>query len=156
MIGSHDFDFSFSGLKTAFANATKENFPVLRTSSDKVGWKQIILEQINESQKQILYDLCASLQDSITDVLVKKTLAAAEKFHTSSIIFGGGVSANQILRDKFQKELSTKHSGLNAKLFFPPKPLCVDNAAMIAAAAVFQGNETPWENVTADPELYFD
>lgn len=150
MLGDHSFEFSFSGLKTSFLNKTKEYFPLLRTSPEKIGWNQILLEKnISEKQKQLLYNLCASLQEAIIDVLVKKTLQAAEKFNTTSVILGGGVSANEKLRETFRNKLT-------ANFFVPPKSLSTDNGAMIGAAAFFQGKETPWEEISANPELYFE
>jgi len=153
MIGSHDSNFSFSGLKTAFLNATRQNFPILRTTSEKIGWQQIAFEEtLDEQKKQILYDLCASLQEAIVAVLVKKTIQAAEKFHVKSILLSGGVAANQKLVDTFKQKIANQ----NFKLFVPSKNLCTDNAAMIGAAAFFRKKITDWGNLTANPQLYFD
>lgn len=130
LIGSGDFDFSFSGLKTA----------VLRET-----------QTINELDTQTVSDLALATQDAIIDVLIKKTVKAAQKHSAKSILLSGGVAANQSLRDVFSV-LSSKFS---VKLFVPQKFLCTDNAAMIAAAAFYNYNPVPWKNVTADPELYF-
>ncbi|HVF69875.1 MAG TPA: tRNA (adenosine(37)-N6)-threonylcarbamoyltransferase complex transferase subunit TsaD, partial [Xanthomonadales bacterium] len=102
MIGSHDFDFSFSGLKTSFFNATKEHFSILRNDipNSKVGWNQVAEGRHSINDKQKLYDLCASLQEAIVDVLVKKTIKAAKKYNAKSLLISGGVAANQALRDK--------------------------------------------------------
>lgn len=161
MIGSHDFEFSFSGLKTAFLNETKQSFPILRTSTEKIGWEQIALEkQMTESQKQTLYNLCASLQQAIVDVLVKKTMQAAQKYNVKSIILGGGVAANESLRNRFALEIRNLRPkvpvGLDIPFFFPEKWLCTDNGAMIAAAGFFNNKEVSWKDLTANPELYFD
>lgn len=136
MIGSNDFDFSFSGLKTA----------VMRTVQSQTS-------QITPNS-QTATDICASVQQAIIDVLVKKTLTAAKKYHAKSILLGGGVGANQTLRDQL-KQSAISHK-LSAEFFCPPKNLCTDNAAMIAAAAFFNYKEVPWQKITADPELYFD
>ncbi len=149
MLGTHDYEFSFSGLKTAFLNITKKHFPVLRNTSinEKVGWQQILLEnQLSQSEKQHVYNLCASLENAIVDVLIKKTLKAATYYQVKSLLLSGGVAANQSLRDRFK---------LETKFFAPPKSLCTDNGAMIATAAFFNYKELPWQRVTADPELYF-
>jgi len=130
MIYSKDFDFSFSGLKTAVWRETK----IIKNFDDKK-----------------IANLCASTQKAITDVLAKKTLNAAQNYKVKSILLGGGVASNQSLRD----ELSVKCSMLNVKLFAPQKSLCTDNAAMIGAYAVFNYKKVPWDKITANPELYF-
>lgn len=132
MINSDDFDFSFSGLKTAVSREVKT------------------IEQLNNVT---ISDLSASLQQAIIDVLVTKTLKAAEKYSVKSILLSGGVAANQKLREEF--ELNAKRYLLDAKFFAPAKNLCTDNAAMIASAAFFNFKPIPWRKIVADPELYF-
>ncbi len=129
------YDFSFSGLKTA----------VLRE-----------VQKIQNINGQIVKDLSRGVQDAITDVLVSKTLKAAEEFGVQSVILSGGVAANETLRTAFQEMLDTKYQILHTKLFAPTKSLCTDNAAMIGAAAFFRDQQVHWDNVTANPELYFD
>jgi len=126
MVHSKDFDFSFSGLKTA----------VLREVKDKT------------LNKKLISDISASVQAAVVDVLVAKTLMAAETFKVKSVLLGGGVAANQRLRDSLKNELGDK-------LFIPPKNLCTDNGAMIAAAAFFNGKPVPWSKLSANPQLYF-
>lgn len=154
MLSSNDYEFSFSGLKTAFLNTTKHHFPILRTTlpNSQAGWNQVSLEQnISDKEKQVLFDLCASLQKAIIDVLVKKTLKAVKHYQVSSIILSGGVSANQLLRDEFEHMAQSE----GKKLYVPPRSLCTDNAAMIAAAAYYNYKPVDWHSITADPELYF-
>lgn len=129
------YDFSFSGLKTA---ALRE---VQKIST---------LDEITTS------NLCRGVQDAIIDTLVSKTLKAAEEFDVASIILSGGVAANETLREEFRNRLGTKYRKLNTKFFAPPRSLCTDNAAMIGAAACFRQTDSPWQEVTANPELYFD
>jgi N6-L-threonylcarbamoyladenine synthase len=154
MIGSHDYAFSFSGLKTAFLNETREHFPILRKDipNSKVGWQQVIMEdKLSAKEKQIVYDLCASLQKAIVDVLVRKTIKAAQEHNVKSILLSGGVSANEMLRNEF--EMQSKK--LSIDFFAPAKNLSTDNGAMIASAAFFNNKPAVWETITADPELYF-
>ena len=132
MIGSSDLNFSFSGLKAAV-------------------WRKI--NEIKDLNNKIIVDICASTQKAIIDVLVKKTLNAAQKYEVKSILLGGGVASNQNLQDEI--ELNAKRYPLNAKIFCPPKNLCTDNAAMIATAGFFNYKEIPWRKLKADPELYF-
>lgn len=130
MIGSKDFNFSFSGLKAAVWRETKT------------------IEQLSN---RTIADICASVQQSIIEVLVRKTIRAAEKYEVKSILLGGGVAANQ----KLQDELEVRSEELGVKFFAPAKSLCADNAAMIGAYACFHPKKTDWEELTADPELYF-
>lgn len=156
MIGSDDYAFSFSGLKTAFLNTTKKHFSILRNNlpDSNAGWQQVVLENnVSENEKQTIYDLCAGLQKAIVSVLVRKTIKAAQQYNVQSVLVSGGVSANASLRETFEKE--TKEKLPNAQLFFPPRFLSTDNAAMIAAAAFYDQKKVAWKDVTADPELYF-
>jgi N6-L-threonylcarbamoyladenine synthase len=133
LIGSNDFDFSFSGLKTA----------VLRE-----------IQRQAELSNERISNICYSLQEAIFDVLIKKTLKAANEYNAKSILLGGGVTANQTLRKRFESEIINQKSVI--KLFVPTKNLCTDNAAMIAAAAYFNNQQTDWRKISANPELYFD
>ena len=132
MIGSKDFDFSFSGLKAAV-------------------WREV--KKTENIDKNIKSDIAACVQKSIVEVLVRKTLKAAKKYNAKSILLGGGVAANQKLRD--QLKLKLKDLDLKAELFYPEKNLCTDNAAMIGAYAAFHPKKVLWKNITANPELYF-
>jgi len=131
MINSKDFDFSFSGLKTA----------VLRET----------LKDKNLKSKEVS-DICASAQKAIIDVLIKKTILAAGKYKVKSILLSGGVAANNKLREQFKIE-SLK---LGIPVFIPEKWLCTDNAAMIASAAYYSGKDVDFGKIDAVPDLYFD
>lgn len=133
LIGSKDYDFSFSGLKTA----------VLREVSS--------IKSINEQTKN---DLCASVQKVIIEILVKKTLNAAREFGAKTILIGGGVAANSKLREELENSISG--SNLNSKLIAPPKYLCTDNGAMIATTAFYNDQKKEWREIDANPNLYFD
>ena len=134
LIGSADFDFSFSGLKTA----------VFREVAT--------MKQLNNGT---IADISASAQKAVVDVLVHKTLKAARQYSAKSILLGGGVAANNKLREQF--ELSIVNGQMsNVKLFAPQKFLCTDNAVMIAAAAFFNNQTEPWQKIDANPNLYFD
>ena len=133
LMNSDDFDFSFSGLKTA----------VLRG-----------VQATKDLNNETISNLSYSLQEAIFAVLIKKTFSAAKKFGAKSILLGGGVAANQTLRERF--ELEAKNQKLELELFVPDKSLCTDNAAMIASAAFFNYVPTDWRKISANPELYFD
>lgn len=140
MIGTPDFDFSFSGLKTAVLNLVKKH-----------SW-DFTDTTFSQNNQQLLYDLCASAETAIVDVLVKKLIKAAKAYDVSTILLGGGVAANTKLKQTLHQTASNQLPGTT--VIVPPPYLCTDNAAMIAAAAYFT-KDFPQESVTADPELYF-
>jgi N6-L-threonylcarbamoyladenine synthase len=104
------WDFSFSGVKTS----------VLRT-----------VEALQAEGRPLhVDDLAASFQAAVVDILVEKTLAAADEYDVHDIIVAGGVSANKRLREKFMSESKRP-------VHIPPLSLCTDNAAMIAGAGYY-------------------
>jgi len=104
------YDFSFSGVKTALLYHVQRTKPASR-------------EAVN--------NIAADYVEAIMDVLVKKTLAAARDLGLRTIVVGGGVSANNRLRELFKNR--GKSRGKDLRILFPPFPLCTDNARMIAA-----------------------
>ncbi|MGG3890684.1 tRNA (adenosine(37)-N6)-threonylcarbamoyltransferase complex transferase subunit TsaD [Metabacillus fastidiosus] len=105
------YNFSFSGLKSAVINT-------LHNAKQKG-------EEINPQ------DLAASFQESVIEVLVTKTMRAAEQYNVKQVLLAGGVAANKGLRSALQKAFNEKK---DIELIIPPLSLCTDNAAMIAAA----------------------
>ena len=75
--------------------------------------------------------MAASFQEAVVDVLVHKTIRAAEKFQAQGILVAGGVSANQALRQAFKMRSPVP-------VHIPPIWLCTDNAAMIAGAGYYR------------------
>jgi len=108
----NNFNFSYSGLKTAVLEYLSRHKP----------------EYIEEHKA----DLAASIQQAIIDPLINKTLTWARQNHIKTILLAGGVAANSALRI----QLSEKASRLNIQVFYPSVSLCMDNAAMVGAAAV--------------------
>lgn len=133
LIDSNDFDFSFSGLKTA----------VLREVQSK-----------NKLNDEVISNISYSLQNAIFEILIRKTIKAAIRFDAKSILLGGGVAANQTLKKML--EFKIENLKLKTPLFIPEKRLCTDNAAMIATAGFFSNKRISWNKITANPELYFD
>ncbi|QTJ40339.1 tRNA (adenosine(37)-N6)-threonylcarbamoyltransferase complex transferase subunit TsaD [Dolosigranulum pigrum] len=116
MLHDETYDFSFSGLKSAFINTVH--------NADQRG------EALNKN------DLAASFQAAVIDVLVEKTIRAAKEKEVKQLLLSGGVAANKGLRDTLQAAVT---SGLpDVELLIPPLSLCGDNAAMIGAAAYAQ------------------
>jgi N6-L-threonylcarbamoyladenine synthase len=113
MINSKDFNFSFSGLKTAL---------LYKLQKDK-NWKRKI--------PQYSY----SFQKAVVDTLVKKTIKAAKKNNIKSILLVGGVSANNKLKEEMSKAINEDLN--NLKLFYPSLKYTGDNAAMISLASVY-------------------
>lgn len=114
-LDKEDFNFSFSGLKSAVLN-------LINTAHMKG-------ETINVS------NLCASFQNSVTRVLVDKTILAAKTYNAKQVIVAGGVAANKGLRNLMKTEVEKLG---NVSLSFPEFKYCTDNAAMIAVAGYFQ------------------
>jgi N6-L-threonylcarbamoyladenine synthase len=131
LLGSGDFDFSFSGLKTA---ALRE------------------VQRLGPLKGQALSDFCAAVEWSIVDVLVKKTVKAMIHYNVKSLLLGGGVAANKKLTERLHYEIS--NMSIEVSFFVPPAHLCTDNGAMIAAAGFF-ANALSWKKVAANPELYY-
>ncbi len=111
MIYHKNYDFSFSGLKTAV-----RYYVVTHPGADK-----------NVKTKA---DIAASFQEAALDVLIRKTARAIEETGAKTLFISGGVSINGELRRRFKKELGKK-----VKVYFPKREFCNDNAAMIATAA---------------------
>ncbi|MET0404922.1 MAG: tRNA (adenosine(37)-N6)-threonylcarbamoyltransferase complex transferase subunit TsaD [Cystobacter sp.] len=107
--GAENFDWSFSGLKTAVLHHVKKH---------------------GLPEGQALADLCASFQEAVADALSKKFIAAALRLGLPQLVVCGGVAANSRLRSLCQER--ARERGL--KLFLPPVRLCTDNGAMIAVA----------------------
>jgi N6-L-threonylcarbamoyladenine synthase len=107
LAGEDNLMMSFSGLKSS---------------------AQRLLEKMGPAEvEKNRNDLCASFQEAIVDILVKKMIRAAERFKCRKIVLTGGVSANSRLRAKFQ-EVAAQHQ---FQLVIPPLRYCTDNAAMI-------------------------
>ena len=109
MLHSKNFDFSFSGLKTAVLTLVKKQPELTDT---------------------IKANIAASFQESITEVLIYKTLKAMNFLNLNQIVVSGGVGANKQLREKLTKSSQED----NFQLFFPSLEFCTDNGAMIALA----------------------
>jgi N6-L-threonylcarbamoyladenine synthase len=130
---SKDFDFSFSGLKTAVLYTVKKT------------------KKINSNFKK---QLSASFQKAAFDVVIYKTLKAAKKYNIKTLTLGGGVSANKAL--VFDFEQAIKKEDLNLQFLSPNIGLSTDNAVMIAIAGFFrfsQKGANSWQKIEAKSNL---
>lgn len=110
--GEENGEFSFSGLKTAVRRYVETHTP------------EFIQENVG--------DIAASIEDAIIDSLVSKTIWALKKTGLKTLVVGGGVSANGLLRERLAKYCSSH----GIRLAFPSPQNSTDNGAMIAAAAI--------------------
>ena len=96
--------------------------------------------------------MAAEVQQSIIDVLIKKTIKAIKDFNAKSLILGGGVTANQELKKQFQKKLEKESPTTE---FFAPKPnLSTDNALMVAINGFYNKKDTTaWQTIEANGNL---
>lgn len=142
MMHTKDYDFSFSGLKTAVLYAWEK---------EKKENNEFFVVRQKTHQMQIAF--AAEIQQAIIDVLLKKTIKATKDYKAKTIILGGGVSANAELRRQFKKAVSKIYeapcthdrsdevSSKKIKLLFPPANLSTDNAVMTAITAYFHRNK---------------
>ena len=117
-LGPDSFDFSFSGLKTAVLYHVRGKGAEAKRRAARLSPEETA-------------DVAASFQEAVVDVLVTKTLRAAEASGVDRVIVGGGVAANRRLRARLQEEAG--RAGLEVLL--PAMRFCTDNAAMVAGLA---------------------
>lgn len=111
-VNANPLDFSFSGLKTAVLYRVR--------GQDGKG--------AAEEPGPDVADIAASFQETVVTLLVEKTLEAARHHGLKQVALGGGVACNQLLRERLQE----KAQAVGIESFYPSKPLCLDNGAMIA------------------------
>lgn len=134
------FDFSFSGLKTA-----------ARRTIDAARADAGLREPEEGLPHSVVAELAWGFQDSVTDVLVSKTIRAARAAGARSIVLGGGVAANSTLRGRLAGEAES----LGVPLIVPRPGLCTDNGAMIGAAGArrFLAGDRSGLDLEATPSL---
>ncbi len=128
MLKSGDFDFSFSGLKTSVLYAIKK------------------FETLTDRDRELL---AKDFEDSVTEVLLAKTLTAAKKYNVKEIILGGGVTANKKIRGAFTEAVSKELSGIH--LFIPSISLSGDNGLMIGVAGLLRSKSK--KHIVAEGQL---
>ncbi|MCR4314539.1 MAG: tRNA (adenosine(37)-N6)-threonylcarbamoyltransferase complex transferase subunit TsaD [Candidatus Uhrbacteria bacterium] len=169
MIDSKDFDFSFAGLKTA-----------VRVYLDRLCHCEEGIDRRSTKQSRDCFacarndknDVAASFQQAVVDVLVAKTLRAAQSTQPKSVILSGGVSANRLLRETLSNAIHSRFSGVSdgapavaeamagrkapVKFYCPDLSLTGDNAAMIGAAGLMKASRGEFVDplkLVADPNM---
>ena len=140
MLKSKDFNFSFSGLKTAVLYLVKKN------------------ENL-KNDSEFIQSVCYEFQQASVDVLIHKTLAATKKLNPKSIFLAGGVSANKELRKQLETAIQENFPAIN--FYCPKMKYTGDNAAMISTAAYFRWKKIKdrktylenWKNISTDANL---
>jgi len=122
-------DFSFSGLKTALLYAVRGT----PTASDEPGGKPVFERSASELSESEIDDFCAAFQKAAVNAIVLKMKRAIDAFGATprTILVGGGVSANSLLRAR----VASLGEGLGIPVRVPKMAYCLDNAAMIAGLA---------------------
>ena len=151
MINSKNYNFSFSGLKTAVLYETRKFYPALAEGSN--GFSRSSKQcEMNGIFRQ---NMAASFQQAVIDVLISKTIRAAKEYKVKSILLGGGVSANKELQKQLKEIINKKIP--NTEYRIPNTKLTTDNALMIAIAAYYNviggKNIKDWKSVKADANL---
>lgn len=122
---SGDFDFSFSGIKTSV---------------------RVQLEKLPEITDEIRMQMAREFEDAVTEVLISKTLAAAEEYGAQTIILGGGVSANTYIKEQLAAAVAASTFPLT--LIVPPAVHATDNAIMIALAGYFHAKKGTFADIS--------
>jgi N6-L-threonylcarbamoyladenine synthase len=125
------YDYSFSGFKTSVLYFIKEQ---LKNNENFI--------------EENLQDLCASIQDTIINILIRKLKKAVESTGIKTVAIAGGVAANSGLRKKL-KEFEIKHSW---NIFVPSLQFCTDNAGMVAVAAYFKYRDNNFSDLHLTPD----
>lgn len=149
MLHSGNYHFSFSGIKTAVLYTVREY------------QKNNGLTKDDRLPEDFVNAVAHEFQSAVTEVLITKTLKAAQEYGAQTILLAGGVSANTQLREELAAAIAEKISHITFSV--PPLEYCLDNAAMIAAAASFRWNKMSdeqredynngWKTVLADSNL---
>ena len=120
LLDKESLDFSFSGLKTAVLYHCQ--------GQDMKGQNRV-----TSMSQQEISDIAASFQQAVVDTLIIKTLRAVRKVGAKTVLVGGGVAANSALREAMGKMCNEN----KLALLIASKPLCTDNAAMVASLAYY-------------------
>jgi N6-L-threonylcarbamoyladenine synthase len=136
MLNQKNYDFSFSGLKTAVLYNFKSVSKPKRISKKYIG------------------AMCSEIEQAILDVLIAKTIRASKEYKVRTIILGGGVASNKKLRQQLGRAIKKQLPQIN--YLKPAVKLCSDNAVMVGVAGYFgflKGKTKNWKKIEAKPNL---
>ncbi len=162
MKNSEDYNFSFSGIKTAVLYTVRkyQKEQILKKFTDK---KNISKEEYEKVKLPIEFVRTVSFefQNAVVEVLIHKSLRAIDEYGVNSMLIAGGVSANSFLRERLEKKLSNKFPEVSYHI--PEQKYCIDNAVMIAVASAYRLESMTeierkklkfgWKNVVANPAI---
>ncbi|MCK4959461.1 MAG: tRNA (adenosine(37)-N6)-threonylcarbamoyltransferase complex transferase subunit TsaD [Planctomycetes bacterium] len=135
MLDRDSLDFSFSGIKTAVLYYCR-------------GQNMKGENRVASMSGQEIADIAASFQAAVIDVLTAKTQRAADKIGAQTVLLGGGVAANTALRNALDR--MCEESG--KKLLVAPRPLCTDNAVMVASLAYHKFKAGQFADMNLEPK----
>ncbi|MDP3995747.1 MAG: tRNA (adenosine(37)-N6)-threonylcarbamoyltransferase complex transferase subunit TsaD [bacterium] len=141
MLHAKNYDFSFSGLKTAVLYEFRS-----RSARDS-------------KTKEYIIEMSREIQQAIIDVLIKKTIKAAKDYKAKSVLLGGGVTANKELRKQMEKIIKKEMPGV--KYLVPNAEYSTDNAVMTGITAYFnwlnpKNKKKEWKKIEANANLRID
>ena len=137
MLEKDSLNFSFSGIKTAV---------LYHCQGHDMKGKSLV----DEMTKQQIDDIAASFQTAVIEVLVKKTKRAIDKTEAKTVLLGGGVAANSLLREQLQKMCDDQRPAI--KLLIAPKKYCTDNAVMVASLAYYKYLKNMFADMSLEPK----
>jgi len=135
MLGRDSLDFSFSGLKTAVLYHVR--------GQDMAGPSRVETMTPRE-----IADIAASFQATVVDVLVAKTRRAVDRTGARTVLLGGGVAANGVLRSAMERMCEQ----IQCRLWIAPRPLCTDNAVMVASLAYHKYRAGQVADLSLEPQ----
>ncbi len=135
MLAKDSLDFSFSGIKTAVLYHCR-------------GQNMLGEDKVNEMTPREIADVAASFQAAAVDVLVRKTMRALDKTQARTVLLGGGVAANSLLREEMTQACKKR----DIKLVITEKKYCTDNAAMVAGLAYHKFKAGMFADLTLEPK----
>lgn len=137
MLEKDSLNFSFSGIKTAVLYYCQGHDMKGESLVDKMTCQQIA-------------DIAASFQAAVVEVLVKKTKRAIGKTNAKTVLLGGGVAANSLLRQQLQQMCDDQRPAV--KLLIAPKKYCTDNAVMVASLAYYKYLRGMFADISLEPK----
>ena len=137
MLEKDSLNFSFSGIKTAV---------LYHCQGHDMKGKSLV----DEMTSQQIADVAASFQTAVVDVLVKKTKRAIQKTNAKTVLIGGGVAANSLLRQQLQQMCDNYRPAV--KLLIAPKKYCTDNAVMVASLAYYKYLKNMFSDLSLEPK----